>query len=118
MKYFQRLSLKAQLLKTDQFKTARIEKPKNTNFYSRDISGFAERSLEPRADVGPGALVLVLLLRPAELGVRVFGAFVLDKIVRERRDLGTNVSDVAKKPQIWRENLHLGNTANRASEKC
>jgi hypothetical protein len=51
--------------------------------YSLHITGLAEARLEAWLNVVPGALVLVFLLGPDNLGVGVFGAFSFHQVVWE-----------------------------------
>jgi len=53
----------------------------------RDISGAIEGGVEPRLDIAPGALVLVLFLSPAELSIGVLSTLFLHKIEWEWRNL-------------------------------
>lgn len=92
----------------------RAENFKDKSSNSRDIATPAKGGLEPGVDVGPGALVLMLLLGPAELGVGVLGDFLLDQVIGEGRNLkDTDKSGIPRRAYPVATNYNVGSKTVR-----
>ena len=68
--------------------------------YLRYVACTVESGDETWLNVSPGALVLGFFLRPDEFGVRVLGHFLLNKIVRERRNLKREQNQIMRNSDI------------------